>query len=52
MSFRPKQNSIHLTMDEVKGIVQAKDEAKSLQTLADEQILREAERRGLKVTSR
>jgi hypothetical protein len=51
MSFRPKQNNIHLTMEDVKGIVLAKDEMKNLQTLADEQILKEAERRGLKVTS-
>jgi hypothetical protein len=38
-------------MDEVKGIVQAKEETKSIQNLKDEQILQEVERRGLTMTS-
>jgi hypothetical protein len=38
-------------MEEVKGIVQAKDETKSIMNMADEQLLKEVERRGMKVTS-
>jgi hypothetical protein len=51
MSLRPKPKSIYLTMEEVKGIVQAKDESRSIQTLADEQLIKEIERRGIKMTS-
>ena len=51
MSFRPKPKNIHLTMEEVRGIVQAKDESRSIQTLADEQLWKEIERRGIKMTS-
>lgn len=52
MSFRPKNNKItHLTMDEVKGIMQAKDDTKAVQTLADKQLVSELEKRGYKVTS-
>lgn len=51
MSFRPRtQNKIsHLTMDDVRGIMQAKDDAKAAQTLADQQLVEELKKRGFRV---
>jgi len=50
MSFRPKQNKIaHLTMDEVKGMMLAKEEAKGPATMADQQLVAELQKRGFRV---
>lgn len=50
MSFRPKQNKIaHLTMEEVKGMMLAKEEARGTAALADQQLVTELQKRGFRV---
>ena len=51
MSFRPRADNkiTHLTMDEVKGIMKAKDETKQVVGIADPQLVEEMKRRGFDV---
>jgi len=50
MSFRPKSSKVaHLTMDEVRKIVQAKEESMSVNEVGDEQLVKELQNRGFRV---
>ena len=50
MSFRPKASKVtHLTMAEVKGIMQAKEDEKQVLKLEDQQLMEEMRRRGFEV---
>jgi len=51
MSFRPKSQNktVHLTMEEVRGMMKAKDEVKQVAGLADQQLVAEMQRRGFDV---
>lgn len=50
MSLRPKQTQIqsHLSMQEVRLMLQASSENKKLQDVEDQQLIKEFQRRGLK----
>jgi hypothetical protein len=51
MSFRPKSQNktVHLTMEEVRGMMKAKDEVKQVAGIADQQLVAEMQRRGFDV---
>ena len=51
MSFRPRSGNkiTHLTMEEVKGMMKAKEEVKQVVTLPDQQLVEEMKRRGFDV---
>ena len=49
MSLRPKKNQLeaHLSMTEVKGILQASSESHNISKIENSTLLKELERRGL-----
>lgn len=49
MSFRPKPKTASLTMEEIKGIMQAKEQTTKVQSLDDTQLASELQKRGWRV---
>lgn len=49
MSFRPKPKTATLTMEEIRGIMQAKEQTTRVQSIDDTQLAVELQRRGYSV---
>jgi len=53
MSFRPKSENrtTHITIDELKGVIQARTESTGVQNAGDSALIEEMKKRGYKIES-